>query len=306
MKPFSQICLPFLTVLVLSILVGRQGLAAPASQEVTFRLPSTLTMSASRSSTETKSLAAGLRLVLPRNFWLEAAADQATETSEDLETETLGTSVSFGTDPLEDLSFDLGVDGFGVTDQYFVREGRVRLTAMPTSVLGWNNPGIELALEYRQAGFEFKNTPNPIFTSSTVNLEARTLRTEFGFYMLSPWTVRIFFERVSQDQGFQELNRPLAPLFIPETAISTAISWPRDEDGLSLSYSARKWGARIAASRKVAAITLDKTFTASLAVDYRWTRKVSTVVRYANSKSENDSTLPAIDSLGFELAYSFY
>lgn len=280
--------------------------ATAAIEDVTFPLPSTLTVSASQSSTETKSLAAGLRLMLPRNYWLELAADRASETADDLETSTLGSSIAFGTDPIEDFSFDIGLDGFGVSDQYSVREGRIRLTAMPATVFGWKNPGLEVALEYRQAGFEFANSPNPIFSTSSVKLDARTLRTEFGFYMISPWTLRAFFERVSHDQGFQDLNRPLAPLFVPETAISTAISWPRDEDGLSLSYSARKWGARVAASRKVAAVTLDKTFTASLGVDYRWTRKLSTAFRYSNAKSENDSTLPAIDSFGLEFAFSFY
>lgn len=293
-------------VAILLLAPWQPAWAATQEDEVTFRLPSTLTVSGSNSSTETKSVAAGLRLMLPRNFWLELAADQANETFEGLETQTLGSSLSLGTDPIEDYSIDVGVDGFGVTDQYLVREGRVRITAMPTSFISWKNPGIELSFEYRVAGFEFKNTPNPIFSTSNVRLEARTMRTELGFYMLSPWTLRLFFERVSHDTGFQDLNRPLAPLFIPETAISTAISWPRDEDGLSLSYSAKHWGARVAASRKVAAVTLDKTFTASIGVDYRWTRAFSTVVRYANSKSENDSTLPAIDSIGLELSVSFY
>lgn len=244
--------------------------------------------------------------MLPKNFWIEVAGDHATEVTDGLETNTLGSSVAVGTDPIEDYALDLGVDGFGVSDQYFVREGRARFTAMPTSIFGWNNPGVEVAFEYRLAGFEFVNQPNPIFTNTSVKLEARTLRTEFGFYMLSPWTIRLFFERVSLDQGFQDLNRPLAPLFIPETAISTAISWPSEEDGLSLSYGAKKWGARVAASRKVAAVTLDKSFLTSVGVDYRWSRAITTVIRYSNSKSEDDPSLPAIDSVGLEFVYSFY
>lgn len=280
--------------------------ATAAIEEVTFQLPSTVTVAASRSSTETKSLAASLRLMLPRNYWLELAADRAAETEDGLETSTMGGSFAVGTDPIEDFSVDIGLDGFGVSEQYSVREGRIRLTAMPTTVFGWKNPGLEMAFEYRQASFEFANSPNPVFSSSSVKLEARTLRTEVGFYMGSSWTLRVFFEREAHDQGFQDLNRPLAPLFIPETAISTAISWPSDEDGLSLSYSARKWGTRFAASRKTAAVTLDKTLTASLGIDYRWTRKFSTTLRYSNAKSENDSTLAPIDSIGIEFALSFY
>lgn len=279
---------------------------AMAMQDVTFRMPSTLTLSASQSSTETKSAAAALRLMLPKNFWVEVAADQAIESFDGFETKTLGSSISVGTDPIEDYAFDIGLDAFGVVDQYQVREGRIRVAAMPLSLLGWMNPGIELALEYRQAIFEFTNQPNPIFNSSVIQLNGQTLRTELGFYMLSPLAVRLFFERISLDQGFQDLNRPLAPIFIPEAAISTAVTWPKDEDGISLSYLKRQWGARVAVSQKTAAVTSDKTITVGLGIDYRWNRKFSTTLRYMNSKSQNDSTLPAIDSFGLEFALNFY
>jgi hypothetical protein len=303
---FRSIRLAGVSWLFSVLTIGASASSAGENDLFDFRLPSTVVLSISQSSTETKSAAASLRVMLPKNFWIEFAGDQATEVTDGFETTTLGGSVALGTDPIEDYALDLGIDRFGVSDQYSVREGRARFTAMPNSIFGRNNPGIEVTFEYRLAAFEFVNQPNPIFKNTSVKLEARTLRTEFGFYMLSPWTIRLFFERVALDQGFQDLNRPLAPLFIPETAISTAISWPSEEDGISLSYGAKKWGARVGASRKVAAVTLDKSFLTSVGVDYRWSKAITSVIRYSNSKSENDPSLQAIDSVGLEFAYSFY
>jgi len=275
------------------------------ASDVYFRPPSTVSLSASQSSGETKSGAVAARLMLPQNYWIEISGDRAIELTDGLETKTLGLSGTVGTDPLADFSIDLGADSFGVDSQYAVREGRIRLTAMPIAVFGFDNPGIEMAFEYRGAEFEFANTPNPIFTSSQVLLRAQTYRLEAVFYMLSPWTLRLHAERAELANGFLDLNRPLAPLFTPETAISTAVSWPGQEDGIGISYGAKKWSARIGAIRKQAAITEDKTFTASIAADYAWTRKVSTGIRYANSKSEDDSTLTPIETVGIDIQLSF-
>lgn len=280
--------------------------ASDSSKEsdVYFRLPSTVSFSGSQSSGDTKSGAMAVRIVLPRNYWLEVSADRAIEMTDGLETKTLGLSGTFGTDPLDDYSIDVGADAFGVDSQYTVRESRLRLTAMPNSVFGLENPGIELAAEYRGAEFEFANTPNLIFSANPVILRAQTLRLEAVFYMLSPWTLRLHIERAELANGFQDLNRPLAPIFVPETAISTAVSWPGQEEGIGLSYGAKKWSARIGAIRKQAAVTEDKTFTASIAADYAWSRKISTGVRYANSKSEDDSSLTPIETVGFDIQIS--
>lgn len=279
--------------------------SSAAAEDVYFRLPSTLSFSGSQSSGDTKSGAVAARFILPKNYWIEVSADRAIESTDGLETKTLGLSGTVGTDPLADYSVDLGADTFGVDSQYTVREARIRLTAMPIAVLGLENPGIEMAFEYRGAEFEFANTPNSIFTSNQVLLRAQTYRLEAAFYMLSPWALRLHAERADLANGFQDLNRPLAPIFIPETAISTAVSWPGEEDGIGISYGAKKWGARIGAVRKRAAITEDKTFTASLAVDYAWTKKISTGVRYAHSKSEDDTTLEPIETVGLDVQLGF-
>lgn len=290
----------FAVVAVVAVFVA----ATAHASDVYFRPPSTVSFSTNHSSGDTKSGAVAARLMLPRNYWIEVSADRATELTDGLETKTVGISGTVGTDPLADYSIDLGADAFGVDSQYVVREGRVRMTAMPISVFGLDNPGIEMAFEFRGAEFEFANSPNPIFTSSQVLLRAQTYRLEAVFYMLSPWTLRLHAERAELANGFQDLNRPLAPLFVPETAISTAVSWPGQEDGIGISYSAKKWSARIGAIRKQAAITEDKTFTASIACDYSWTRKVSTGIRYANSKAENDSTLAPIETVGIDIQLS--
>jgi len=294
----------YFTVLV-APLFGAGTAFSATGEDVYFRLPSTVSFSSSQSSGDTKSGTVAARLILPKNYWIEVSADRAIESTDGLETKTLGLSGTVGTDPLADYSMDVGADTFGVDTQYTVREARVRLTAMPSAVLNFDNPGIEMAFEYRGAEFEFANSPNSIFTSNQVLLRVQTYRLEAAFYMLSPWTLRLHAERADLASGFQDLNRPLAPLFIPETAISTAVSWPGEEDGIGLSYGAKKWSARIGAIRKRAAITEDKTFTASIAFDYSWTKKLSTGVRYANSKSEDDSTLKPIETVGLDLQLSF-
>lgn len=272
--------------------------------EVYFKIPSTISLSGSQSSSDTKSGAVSARLIFAKNFWTEFTADRSTDTTEGFETKTLGLSATLGTNPLADYSVDLGVDSFGVDDQYSVREGRVRVTAMPYSVLGLENPGIELAGEYRRGQFEFANTPNPVFSSNPVSLTTDSYRVELGLFMLAPWTIRLHAERAHLADGFSDLNRPLAPLFIPETAISTAVSWPGEENGIALSYGGRKWSARIGAIRKAAAVTGDKTVTLSFAADYRWTKKISTGLRYAHSKSEDDSSLEPIQTVGFDVVLS--
>lgn len=243
--------------------------------------------------------------MLPKNYWIELSADRAIELTDGFETKTRGLSGTVGTDPLADYSVDLGADAFGVESQYSVREGRIRLTAMPSSVFGLENPGIELAFEFRGSEFEFANSPNLIFTASPVILRAQAYRLEIVFYLLSPWAIRLHSERAELASGFSDLNRPLAPLVIPETAISTAVSWPGQEDGVGLSYGTKKWSARIGAVRKQAAVTEDKTLTASIAADYAWSRKVSTGLRYANSKSEDDSALTPIETVGIDIQLSF-
>ncbi len=286
-------------------LIAASSNASDNLNDFEFRIPSTISFSGSQSSGETKSVVLAARLALPGNFWVEASADHATESTEGLETKTLGLSATVGTNPIADYSIDLGADSFGVDNQYTVREGRIRLTAMPLVIFGFDNPGIEIAGEYRGAEFEFANSPNLVFTANPVRLDAQTFRLEMGFFMMAPWTIRVYAERVQLAAGFKDLNRPLAPLFMPETAISTAISWPGEDDGIGLSYGGKRWGGRVGASRKRAAVTEDVTFTSTIAFDYAWSKKVSTGVRYANSKSENDSTLEPIQTLGLDLVVSF-
>lgn len=275
------------------------------SDEVTFRLPSTLSIAGSQSSSETMSSMVAARLMLPKNFWIEVSMDRATESTDGLETKTLGLSGTVGTNPISDYSVDLGVDAFGVDDQYNVREGRARITAMPMTVFGLENPGVEVSAEYRGSEFEFANTPNPIFSSNQVRLAVQTFRMELSLYMFSPWTLRFYGERAQLADAFKDLNRVLAPLFIPETAISTAVSWPGEEDGMTLSYGGKSWSARVSAARKKASVTEDKTFTSAIAFDYAWTKKISTGVRYANAKSEDDSSLSPIETVGLDIQLTF-
>jgi hypothetical protein len=283
--------------------------SADPTYDITFKLPSSVTLSGSSSSSNTKSGALGVHLMLPRNFWIDGAVDQATEDTDGLLTKTLGGSVSLGTDPLAEYALDVGVDTSGVEDQYRVTEGRARITAMPDSYFGLSNSGLELVLELRSARFAFANNPNIIFNTNGVELNAGTLRFEANWYGWSPWSLRLWTEQTSLDDKFKDLNRPLAPLFIPVTAISTGLSWPGDEYGIGFGYSRRRWGLRLALSKKRAAITEDKTTTAALAADLRWTPRVSTSLRFAQIQGVTEGTSGSdgepIQTGGVDLTFSF-
>lgn len=270
--------------------------AATTADDFTFRLPSTFTISGSNSSSNTRSAALALQLMLPGNYWVSGAVDQATEETDGLVTKTLGGSVSFGTDPLQDYSIDIGADSSGIEDQYRVNEGRLRVTAMPASIFGLDNSGLETVLELRFGRFAFANSPNIVFNTNGVELGARTLRLEFNWYGWMPWSIRAWTEQTQLDDQFKELNRPLAPLFIPVTAISTGLSWPGDEYGMSLGFSRKKLGARLLGGRKRAAITRDQTTTLAVMLDYRWTKRISTGLRYSNLQGDTEGTSATTES----------
>lgn len=249
--------------------------------------------------------ALGLRLMLPENFWIEASFDRAIETTLELQTKTQGGSVSVGTDPFAEYSFEVGGDVFGVENQYTVNQLRVRATAMPDSVFGFYNPGFDFSLELRGSRFAFANQPNPVFNTRTVELDALSARADLSYYFFRSWSVFLFAERARLDDRFQDLNRPLAPVFIPETAVSTALSWPSSESGVGASFNRRVWGVRVSAARRIAAVTEDITQLFFARLDMRWTKSIESGLRYAHSRSEADPSLGPIDSYGFEMAYRF-
>lgn len=116
-------------------------------------------------------------------------------------------------------------------------------------------------------------------------------------------------EQTQLDDQFKELNRPLAPLFIPVTAISTGLAWPGDEYGMGIGYSKKRWGVRVSGSKKRAAITNDQTTTGSIMADYRWTSRVSTGVRLSQIQGTTEGiTSVSSDSIqtgGLDLSLAF-
>lgn len=274
--------------------------------DLKFHLPSTFTLSGTSSNAGTKTGGAAIHLMLPGNYWINGAADQAVEETDGLETKTLGGSISIGTDPLDEFSVDFGFDGSTVESQYRVQEGRLRVAVMPDSVFSLNNPGLEMVIELRAGRFSFANSPNPVFQTNEVQLESRTARFELGWYGSSPWTFRLWTEQVQLADGFKELNRPLAPLFIPLTAISTGLGWPREEWAGSLGYSKNRWSARLQVSKKRAFVTDDKTITYLTAGDFKWTRRLTSGVRISTAVSDGGSvTSDPINTLGADLGFSF-
>ena len=269
--------------------------------DLTYQLPSSITVSGTTSSAETRSMGAALRLFLPRNYWNDATLDRAIEKTDDLETSTTGGSLSIGTDPLDEFSVDFGFDAFGIEDQFRVQEARARLAFVPAS--------FESILEIRTARFSFANSPNPIFQNREVVLDAQTLRLEFGWYGWTPWSIRAWTEQSHVAGGFSDLARPLAPVFIPVTAISTALSWPGEEYGISSSYSRRRWGARLALSTKRAIISGDRTFGVVAIGDYKWTRRVTIALRVSRTavlaESNDSAESEPILSTGLDLTHSF-
>lgn len=292
-----------LITLVAFLLLGpRLGFAASTREaEPIYKIPSSITVSGTSSNADTKSIGAGVRLFLPQNYWVDATFDRATEQTDELETKTIGGSFSVGTDPLDQYSLDLGFDAFGIEDQFQVQEARVRVAAMPTS--------FESILEIRSARFSFANSPNAVFQNREVILDAHTLRLEFGWYGWTPWSVRAWTELVQVASGFSDLARPLAPIFIPVTAISTALSWPGEEYGFSTSYSRRLWGARITVSTKRAIISGDRTATLAVSGDYKWTRHLTSGVRISRvstlEATSGSTDLDPILTTGLDLTYSF-
>ncbi len=292
----------------LSMLLSPSVALAAVEDDVTFKIPSSLSLGASSSNTNSTATNAALRWMLPKNYWLDFAFDRATDETDGLKTTTQGGSFSVGTDPIEDAAVEIGIDGFGIADQFHVRELRVRGVWSPESFFGSLNPGIEFVVELRGALFKFSNSPNPIFRSNEVELEAKTLRAEFGWFGWAPWTVRVWSEQTQLAQDFVQLERPLAPIFVPLTAISTAVSWPGEEYGASLGYGRNRWSARILGAWKKASISHDESTTFAISGDYRWTRRFSTGLRVSTIHVISDASTDTLEPAqvgGLDLVLSF-
>lgn len=276
-----------------------------AEELPSFALPSTVNVSVSSSSSETQSASIGAQLMLRKNFWLAGSIDSAKEKTDDFESTTSGGSVSVGSDPLDEYSFEAGVDGFGVDNQYRVRELRIRGTLAPDSIFELENPGVEIGIEYRIGRFSFSNSPNIIFNTTEVELETRTLHFDATCNVGRHWTFRAYVERTTLPSAFSDLNRPLAPLFIPESAISTAVSWPDDEGGGTIGYNRGRFGIRVGLSQKHAAVSGAVSALHSLGIDYRLTHKLLIGARSTVSRSLDDTSLDPIQTFGLDLSVQF-
>lgn len=270
-----------------------------------FTLPSAVNFSLSSSSSDAQSATLGLQLMLPKNFWIAGSVDSAKEKTDDFESNTSGGSVAIGTDPLAEYGIEAGIDGFGVDNQYRVREARIRGVFAPDNVLELENPGIEIGAEYRVGRFSFANSPNIIFNTTEVELETRTLHLDLTWNIGRHWTFRAYTERTSLPSAFSDLNRPLAPLFIPESAISTAVSWPDDEGGGTIGYSRGRFGIRVGLSQKHSAISGAVSALHSVGVDYRLTRQLLIGMRGSVSRSLDDTSLDPIQTVGLDLSLQF-
>jgi hypothetical protein len=284
---------------------------AEDSDDFAFKIPSAITLSGTSSNAGINSGTFDARVMLQRNFWLGAAFDHAVENTDGFEIKTSGSAFSIGTDPLAEYTIEGGYENSGVTDQYRVQEGRVRLTAMPDRVFSVSNRGVEAAIELRTARFSFANTPNPVFQTTTVELQAQSARFELSYYGWSPWTIRLWTEKTKLAEGFKDLARPLAPLFIPLAAISTAVSWPGEEFGAGLAYSRHRWSTRIFGSYRTAFVSNEQTGTLGLATDFKWTSWISNSLRFshvtalAQSSSAAASDGQPIQTYGLDTVISF-
>ncbi len=298
----------FLVILLIS------NFCEPAHAEdhdLTFSLPSALVVGGGASSTGTKSGLFDVRFMLPRNYWIGAAFNRAIEETDGLETKTSGSAFSIGTDPLEEYSVEGEYDNSGVDDQYRVQEGRVRFTAMPDNFFGLSNSGFEATLELRASKFSFANSPNIIFQSTTVELAAQNARLELAWYGWSPWTIRMWTEKGTLADGFKELARPLAPLFVPLAAISTAVSWTGEEVGAGVAFSRRRWSTRLMGSSRTATVTGEQTGTLSVGGEFRWTPQIATALRFSHTAAMTQSSQTTstdgdpIQSYGLDLSFLF-
>ena len=277
----------------------------PAEELPIFSLPSTANFSLSGSNSDAQSATVGLQLMLPRNFWIAGSLDSAKEKTDDFETNTNGGSIAIGTDPLGEYGVEAGIDGFGVDNQYRVREARIRGVLAPDSIFELENPGIEAGIEYRVGRFAFANSPNIIFNTTEVELETRTVHVDVTWNTGRYWTFRAYAERTSLPSAFADLNRPLAPLFIPESAISTAVSWPDEEGGGTVGYSRGRYGIRVGLSQKHSPISGAVSALHSAGIDYRLTRRLLIGARGSVSRSLDDTSLDPIQTIGLDLSLQF-
>lgn len=276
-----------------------------AEELPSFTLPSAVSLSTSSSSSDAQSATIGLQLMLPRNFWIAGSVDSAKEKTDDFESNTTGGSVAIGTDPLAEYGIEAGIDGFGVDNQYRVREARIRGVLAPDFIFELENPGIEIGLEYRVGRFSFANSPNIIFNTAEVELETRTVHVDVTWNAGRHWTFRAYAERTSLPSAFSDLNRPLAPLFIPESAISTAVSWPDDEGGGTIGYSRGRFGVRVGLSQRHSAVSGAISALHSAGIDYRLTHRLLIGIRGAVSRSLDDTSLDPIQTAGLDLSLQF-
>ena len=276
-----------------------------AEELPSFSLPSAVSLSTSSSSSDAQSATIGLQLMLPRNFWIAGSVDSAKEKTDDFESNTTGGSVAIGTDPLAEYGIEAGIDGFGVDNQYRVREARIRGVLAPDFIFELENPGIEIGLEYRVGRFSFANSPNIIFNTAEVELETRTVHVDVTWNAGRHWTFRAYAERTSLPSAFSDLNRPLAPLFLPESAISTAVSWPDDEGGGTIGYSRGRLGVRVGLSQRHSAVSGAISALHSAGIDYRLTHRLLIGIRGAVSRSLDDTSLDSIQTAGLDLSLQF-
>ena len=92
------------------------ALNAEAEDGMTFKLPSTVTVGGTSSNTGARSGGLDLRLMLPKDFWIDVAANSASDEIDGLQTKTTGAAASLGTDPLGEYPVEGGFDASGVAD----------------------------------------------------------------------------------------------------------------------------------------------------------------------------------------------
>lgn len=105
-----------------------------------------------------------------------------------------------------------------------------------------------------------------------------------------------FIKKAALADGFKDLNRPLAPLFVPLAAISTGVSWPGDEFGGSISFGRRRWSIKALGSIKSAYVTGDKTGTVGVTGDFRWTSHFTNALRFSNLSTLGTATTTTASS----------
>jgi hypothetical protein len=262
--------------------------------------PNSLILSTGGSGQDSRTAMAQLRMAVLDVHYLSIAVDQSIESLDGVELKTRGGSLAIGSDPIAEWSLEAGLEFSGIADQYSIREPRLRLTFAPYSLEGW-----DVAIEAQSASFIFANRPNILFSTSEVELQTRGLRIDSGFSFRSGFSVRAWYEKSELSPDFDEMDRPLLALVIPESAIATATSWAEERWGLGLGYARRKWGVYSRAETQRAKVSREISRTLSMSGDWRWSKRIWNSIRVSQSKSLTDTAAEPSGSVSIDLGVTF-